>query len=366
MTVEPNLEEARRFLRALDPRPGAAFHCQTYADEKAKNDLSLARVVVVALGAPDETLQLNRLASLNRRGAGVFVTPSDLLAKSDESGKPLRRREQYVRARAVVADDCGPECFQLRPSLVVRTSADKLQAYWLLDLDEPPLEEDRFKAIVLAATARSAGDPQCRPTLEHVFRLPGFHHQKDPANPFRSRVELAGDERWKVADLERLFPPSGAQTRASGPSDVDRGAVPRQLLAACLDALDPKDFDQRDLWFPLMCACHHATDGSGADEWLSWLGRRDPNFKRYSRDAFLQWRSLDGRSGKQITSASLAFYLRQLGTTAGDDLSDRVLFEEATRGLIDAPGEAPGWLADELDPAVRARRILAATRLDQF
>ena len=78
--LAPDVDEAARFLTALDP-DATAFTFQTFDDEQERKDTKLVRVLHGTL-----TQHAKTLLSLNARGAGIFVTVNE----TDGTGALLR------------------------------------------------------------------------------------------------------------------------------------------------------------------------------------------------------------------------------------------------------------------------------------
>lgn len=118
-----------------------------------------------------------RLAQLNSRGCGVFVTPNVIAPDT------RRLTENVIRIRALFADADDPERLPevksairrlgLQPSIVVESSPGKRHFYWLTD--DCPLGE--FAAAQKALAAALGTDPSVH-DLPRVMRLPGFIHRK--------------------------------------------------------------------------------------------------------------------------------------------------------------------------------------------
>lgn len=132
------------------------------------------------------------------------------------------------------------------------------------------------------------------------------------------------------------------------------GTEPGQLdaegLAALLEKLDPEDFGHNDVWFELMCACHHGTAGDGRQEFIEW-STRDPRFADHEHEIGYRWDSLDlkpkaeGRS--LITVATLQKALKDAGhgqAQPGQDVMD----------LFDEPVDEEDLLQDALDGTAKA------------
>lgn len=158
-------------VRFLALFPGQHTY-QTF-DDRSNKDRKLSRI----LNDPSE------LASLNRRGAGVFL----MVNEGDGKG---RRESNVTRVRAYFADfDITPlpEVWPLKPSMIVETSPGKFHAYWILQPGEMiPLDSDAFNCQQEAIARAVGSQPQDCKGLNRVMRVPGFMHQK--GEPFLSRI----------------------------------------------------------------------------------------------------------------------------------------------------------------------------------
>src|SRR4029453_7398428 len=86
--LEPNRDDAERFLAALDPT-ATSYTFQTFDDDAGRRDQNLTRILHGTLAG-----RWDLLASLNRRGAGIFVTVN----ATDGKG---RSAENITRVRAL-------------------------------------------------------------------------------------------------------------------------------------------------------------------------------------------------------------------------------------------------------------------------
>lgn len=77
----------------------------------------------------------------------------------------------------------------LKPHLIVESSPGRWHAYWLVD----GLDLEEFTAIQTAIITIFNGDKAVK-DLPRVMRLPGFLHQKDPSNPFLTRIHEMREE----------------------------------------------------------------------------------------------------------------------------------------------------------------------------
>jgi uncharacterized protein DUF3987/DNA primase RepB-like protein len=173
VTPTPDLAQARAFLARLDPESDE-FTLQTFDDTSHKRPRA-AKVhqADVRNGA------LEKLASWNQHGAGIFVTVN----ATDGYGRQTHNI-RHVRALFVDLDGAplGPILSApLSPHIVVESSPRRYHAYWLCD--DCPL--DAFERAQRALAGKFSGDPSVH-DLPRVMRLPGFVHRK--GEPFLSHM----------------------------------------------------------------------------------------------------------------------------------------------------------------------------------
>jgi RepB DNA-primase from phage plasmid len=219
----PDREEARKFLRRLDPDCDE-FVFQTFDDSQTQRNPALARTLHGTLDQHWSTLE-----SLSRQGAGIFVC----INKINRLGK--RTKENVIALRAYFADfdklnpatiKSNLKSFGLMPHVIVKSSPGKWHVYWFID--GVPLEEFTSTQERLAAVLGS--DPSVK-DLPRVMRLPGFLHQKDRCAPFLVRITrtydllnyanadfqaaLAAAERQCLAKKQRFIAEELAELRSS-------------------------------------------------------------------------------------------------------------------------------------------------------
>jgi len=119
------------------------------------------------------------LMTLNRQGAGVFLTVNE----TDGKG---RKRDNIVSIRALFVDLDGAPLkpvrdFDLKPHLIVQSSPGKYHAYWFA-VDIPP---QSFSHMQKGLASMFNGDPVVH-DISRVMRVPGFYHNKNS----RERVEV--------------------------------------------------------------------------------------------------------------------------------------------------------------------------------
>jgi hypothetical protein len=192
-----NFEQARDFLAALAPGE-SNFTFQTFDDSEAEQP----ELVDVKHGSLADNFA--RLARLSATGAGVFVTVN----RTDLKG---RRKENIVAVRALFADLDGAPLTNigrvgLPPHIIVISSPGRFHAYWRVER----VGTTEFTGLQERLAALFDSDPSVT-DLPRVMRLPGFPHQKDPANPhlvwFQARVHSGPYEadafRAKLSAAER-------------------------------------------------------------------------------------------------------------------------------------------------------------------
>ena len=187
----PHFEEAEVFLEALAGKD-AQFTFQTFddvevwSDEKQKNIKRQNKDLVrVYHGTFNEHKQ--KLASINKRGGGVFVT----INETDLKGS---KKENILKIRAVFVDLDGspiqpildlPE--DLQPHIIIESSPNKWHAYWLVDNCSLEL----FPHVQCALAAKFNGDIAVN-NINRVMRLAGFSHNKGES--FITRIHTMQDD----------------------------------------------------------------------------------------------------------------------------------------------------------------------------
>jgi hypothetical protein len=187
----PDLDEAERFLKRLDPS-AVAFTFQTFDDNPDRKDETLAAHTHGSLSRYHSWLARKQAA-----GAGVFVTVN----KTDGKG---RREHNITHVRAVFADLDGPplepvKACGLAPHMIIESSPGRWQAYWLVS--DLPLTQ--FEGVQRSIANRFGGDNVV--DLPRVMRLPGFLHQK--GEPFRVRAEITDAAPYTAEQVLAEFPP---------------------------------------------------------------------------------------------------------------------------------------------------------------
>jgi hypothetical protein len=172
-----NRNDAERFLAILDNRTDK-FTFQTFDDNDQRKDKRLARILHGTLDQHYRTL-----ADYSRRGAGVFVT----INTTNFHGRSV---QCIIQVRAYFADLDGAPLDNVRrltvpPDIITETSPGRYHVFYLVF--DALLGEEHFKKTQQTLANLLGGDPSVC-DLPRVMRLPGFPHQKDPSNPFMTRI----------------------------------------------------------------------------------------------------------------------------------------------------------------------------------
>jgi Primase C terminal 2 (PriCT-2)/Bifunctional DNA primase/polymerase, N-terminal len=100
--------------------------------------------------------------------------------------------------------------------------------------------------------------------------------------------------------------------RRRGENHVASGQFKPEVLAACLKGLDAKRFREHDSWLRLMMSCHHATGGSGREEFVEW-SVSDPEYAGHEEKIEARWDSLRVDGNDLVTCGTLFYELKKAG-----------------------------------------------------
>jgi len=259
------LGDADAFLRMLGDR----HTFQTFADGGAhRRDLSRILHGTLAEHAPT-------LATLNARGAGVFVMVNEGDRKGRKSGNVLRVRALFLDLDGAPLEPV--KAAPLAPHCIVESSPNRWHSYWLVfDCSLPD-----FTPLQKQLAARFNGDPKVC-DLARVMRLPGFDHRK--GRPCRSRiVTLRAGSAYSVADIRAAFgfdqAPAPAIKRRTLPNCIPEGkrnetlfSLARGLVRQGIDAAGVNQRLQRinaERCKPPLCATEVDTIAANASAYGS-------------------------------------------------------------------------------------------------
>lgn len=214
-----------------------------------------------------------QLQRMNKSGLGIFVTPNEF----DGNG---HKKENLDAAHVLTLDLDGtplPETWEVAPHWIQETSPGRYQCFFVIERNtDIATVEDVSRRLA----AYYSGDPAvCDAT--HIFRVPGFFHQK--GKPFQVRVIVENDfdppRRLSAFDFLPKLPERKESASATG-----IGVLSPELAEEILDQLDVSEFSRNDPWVALAMALH-ASSGGHTDVRDLFLDWSDEDFEKdYSRD----------------------------------------------------------------------------------
>ena len=286
MPLEPDLTQAKQaeaekqftaFLAALSPAwdfdfrllwPKShplPFKCEPAIDARLDN----------------QNEAFDDLRDMNEGGYGIYVVVNETDGEGVKTANVVR-----VRACFADLDDGLPDrAWPLPPSMLVQTSANKFQAYWLL-ADRMTVEQ--FAQVEARLVADYGADPNAV-DLARVLRVPGFANTKGEPFPVRFAIEPTG-EVYTAAELVAAFPPiaKAADRKPQKPSPVNQ-PVNVAVLKSALDhlaaiphpavkrldhkyggGLSTSYADSYDTWWKFGIAIYRALGDDGFELWDEW------------------------------------------------------------------------------------------------
>lgn len=103
--------------------------------------------------------------------------------------------------------------------------------------------------------------------------------------------------------------------RETPTTQAAEGVINNTQLEQLLEQLPVDEFDSNDAWFPIMCAAHHGTGGTGVQEFLDW----SVGSTKYSDDEHAiktRWESLGGKAVNYSINTLYKAVLTYGGSTA--------------------------------------------------
>lgn len=207
--INPDLEVAGNFLSRLDEKDKFTF--QLIHDSKKRQRSFILHGSIWDLA--------DELTARQQEGYGVFVT----INATNGQG---RETKDITAVRAFAADlDGAPKeniyRFGLVPSFTIESSPGKWHAWWILtSQDECPLQD---YTPVMERIARIIESDHKICDLPRVLRVPGFYHQKDPNNPFQSRIVDESPRKYELHEiLEEL---DNVENTRKSPKSVGTSAL---------------------------------------------------------------------------------------------------------------------------------------------
>lgn len=212
-SLQPNLEDAKKFLQALAGDERTRFVFQTFDDNQSEGSDKRHELTKVFVGTLEEHAET--LIKLNQKGAGVFAQVN----VADGNG---RKAKNITALRAVFIDkddgDIGE--LKIKPSILVQTKHGQ-HAFWKLVPGEPV---EKFTSTQKALIQNLNTDRSVH-NLDRLMRLPGFLHQKDPADPFLVAVCETNDIAYSINEVLETYPLAEAKRKTKAKSSANDQAV---------------------------------------------------------------------------------------------------------------------------------------------
>ncbi len=282
------------FLTHLDPT-AAFFTFQTVPEPKRKRTQLRPQVLH---GSLNELLP--ELTTLNRQGAGIYVTVNE----TDGKG---RRVHNITRIRAIWQDDDDDYRggFPLPPSMVVSTSPGKFQRHWLAE----GLSTEDFR-VLMNKLVKDYGCDKWAVDIARVLRVPGFFHNK--GQPYLVTLLEASGKRYTRDELLRAFPspeqapsPPGSFTAAT----TLQSAVENSFrINRALKLLSPDPYDQ---WIKVGQILHASYEGR-AEGLLLWMEWAQASHKFDREEHIYKWSSFGRTTGKKLRLGTLYWMAEQV------------------------------------------------------
>lgn len=322
MALEPDLREAARFLRLLDP--GAeAFTFQSIPEAPdARGSATLAHGALEHVG--------DRLVRLNRRGHGVFVSTQ----RMDGGGRKVANFTGLRCCWLDIDKRAGqrlPKKWPLPPQIIVESSAGSFHCWWLLET-EPRPSRKVWSGVQRQLVTTFRTDPVGHSDLTKVLRLPGFAHQK--AEPRTVQIVESVRIRRSLATVAKVYtplqePPTSAKakhTKADRPATmVDLIAVTSALnfLATIPHPHIPRMLpkygggrstsfaDDYGTWWRFGLALYRAFADDGFEAWHEWsqTSAAYPGAEACER----KWRTFEDAGDEGVTLGSIFHAAKQHG-----------------------------------------------------
>jgi len=307
-----NPDDTRKFLSAIAPGE-TVFSFITHDDTTKKH----GTLYCYMHGTFDQHEQ--QLQELNEQGAAINI----LVNQGDGRG---HKAENIIGYRAVFLDlDSpaeSPPDFPITPHAVVESSSGKFHSYWVI---ENGLDDHYYLQLQRTLANQYNGDHGVE-TVCRIMRVPGFYHQKDPSNPWLTRIHsVSGKPALSRQEFEDSFGfltfsrPSVPMQPILKPSSPDK-----QHLSDIEEALTYIPADDRKVWLDVGMAIKSELDEDGFDLWDQWSQESD---KYDARDQLLTWRSIkDRRDG--ITVGTIFHYAKDSGWSSAADSAVKELNKE--------------------------------------
>lgn len=177
---------------------------------------------------------------------------------------------------------------------------------------------------------------------------------RHPNGDYYSWENIAPIQTLKKSQLVRLTREVNEKKYTSGYAALNG----TQLQELILDKLDVNEYDSNDRWFPIMCACHHATGGDGLEEFVEWsLG--DSKYCADENQIRSRWESLHDDREYVNTIGTLIHELEQ----AGEETQNiKAILTFSSRDILETDDED----SEEADIIREAKKIASEIDLSDI
>jgi hypothetical protein len=152
---------------------------------------------------PEEQDQMYAFIEASILDGNLYVCPQLLNDKKRIKANVLMSNVAWADL-----DSCSPSNMRLEPTLTVKTSPDRFQAYWRFDKALPPdIAEDMSRRIAYAHA--SQGCDRSGWDLTQLLRVPASYNFKYDSTVMSApvvEVLVAGRSRYRVEDFEKHYP----------------------------------------------------------------------------------------------------------------------------------------------------------------
>lgn len=363
--------QTETYLEALAGFDWAAekFVFQTFDDNRDRRSQEAAQAraqgkpgkdfrAVILVGTFEQ--HKKRLETLNRNGAGVYLTVNPCIGG--------RKIENLVGYRSVWCEwdnaDKEPPEWPLSPHIIVESSPKKFHVYWRVS----GLDQNSFWRLNYCLAHDWGGDADAIDATR-VLRLPGFYHQKvdrrkgavfQPQLVHLVLSESPVVEAYSVSEMLAAFRVNEYEAARQAKSQESKKSEPKPASARVpIDADEIKTAlhfippDDRALWLKIGMALASTRNPAAFELWDEWS---QGSAKYDEEDQYRVWASL--REQKQsdianpVTLGTLYKEAKARGYERKTDVWQAQLLKSQKGAIIDCPHNIvlalrnhPEWLS---------------------
>lgn len=143
----------------------------------------------------------------------LFITNTSAKANNAKCGRTV-----YVDA-----DECHPVNFRVIPTMVIETSSNRYQAFWVIDGSDDAHDPEvlsRYSRRVAHKHLNAGCDPSGF-SIGHLYRIPGSHNNKPEVGGHQVRAKVTGRPKT-LTDFDQLYAATEPKQRIDVPPVPDR------------------------------------------------------------------------------------------------------------------------------------------------